>query len=51
MMYGNKKFKYLDSGEIGDFYYKNRRLKKISTKVYLKEILKRILLKLNYNFN
>lgn len=43
--YGNTKFKNLKVGKIGDYYYKNIRLKKINMKFFIKEFVKKLILK------
>ena len=44
-IFGNKKYKYLKVGKFGDYYYNNKRLKKITLKNYLKETIKKLVFK------
>ena len=44
-IFGNKKYKYLRVGKFGDYYYNNKRLKKITLKDYLKETIKKLVFK------
>ena len=44
-IFGNKKYKYLKVGKFGDYYYNNKRLKKITLKNYLKETIKKSVFK------